>query len=718
MLTRKPGQTKGGYLEGVIKIPRVKGKLRMEIQTYPAEDVDPIIKNLHPALLHVVRIGKGKRYQSLEPVPRHYHWKQVFEIENGKVKILNRLSDLDIGNDCVPQVDEITEVHGDSIILGGKNGMLNLIFLLPKQKQTKKGDATFAKVLEDRLPLVSRETITLFEKKFIKNPKNLKRIRLKVDFYTEYGQHCGSAFSSVITDTKDKDVGSIDFYDANPLKSCANGGRKINMISEYELAHDVAPIFQIYDENGYHRPDMERFLIQPEKVKIKNRTIIFITPQQTKLQHIHEYINNFEIKLVGKRKWDGLTSIRKFKFGFEEHVADNCPFCNHKVDSDDPVQIEAEIKPAKPGRIKRHMMYENQSMPSVSTSSSVSEGCDKSNKENDEDISFQRINFSEINVKSYNFDSEDDFNELLTEDSGLFSEEEHVRDGLVVLNKIDDPIELPRTVKCLKTSQTDQEDDKQSMSSLTTSSGIKESKKENYKDMMELTNMDYIRDGNTISLENVIKLLVEDNTDDQDNDITDGYDLTKSDSYCQGVKSTLHCYTIPNGLMSAKDAMMSHGNGSNLSEDNVENPERNVIFMDGKLRLTARLTLYFHYLLGSNIAKDEEAVSNLTIQKEEMILKTKTRRDSWETKNENAEALWPGLTAFIENSLLEKVPFMSFSFMIILILFNAVAEFTAEVSNSLFFLVFVFVVSNLLMTFLYKKNTATKFKIGTCKIQR
>ena len=32
---------------------------RIEIATYPVDDVDPLICDLHPALLHVVRIGKG-----------------------------------------------------------------------------------------------------------------------------------------------------------------------------------------------------------------------------------------------------------------------------------------------------------------------------------------------------------------------------------------------------------------------------------------------------------------------------------------------------------------------------------------------------------------------------------------------------------------------------------------------------------------------------------
>ena len=62
MLFRKQSkQTKGGYLQGKIKIPRVKGKLRMEVQTVPAGDVDQDIADIHPCLVHVVRLGRPMR---------------------------------------------------------------------------------------------------------------------------------------------------------------------------------------------------------------------------------------------------------------------------------------------------------------------------------------------------------------------------------------------------------------------------------------------------------------------------------------------------------------------------------------------------------------------------------------------------------------------------------------------------------------------------------
>ena len=74
---RVAAHTKGGYLEGTIHLPPRSGPIKMIIQTFPAEDVDPMISNIHPILVHVVRIGKGKRDQDLEPVPNYFHWRQV-----------------------------------------------------------------------------------------------------------------------------------------------------------------------------------------------------------------------------------------------------------------------------------------------------------------------------------------------------------------------------------------------------------------------------------------------------------------------------------------------------------------------------------------------------------------------------------------------------------------------------------------------------------------
>ena len=46
---REPAHTKGGYMDGKITVPDVPGKLKMIIQTYPADDIDPFVANIHPS---------------------------------------------------------------------------------------------------------------------------------------------------------------------------------------------------------------------------------------------------------------------------------------------------------------------------------------------------------------------------------------------------------------------------------------------------------------------------------------------------------------------------------------------------------------------------------------------------------------------------------------------------------------------------------------------
>jgi len=363
---REPAHTKGGYMDGSITIPNIPGKLKMVIQTHPASDIDPNLANIHPCILHVVRIGKGKREQGLEPVPTYYHWKQEFEIEDGKVRILNKTSELDVEKDGVtprqvPLIDDITTIRGNSITLSRKRGDLNLILLQPKQKaRAKANEATVTKVLADRLRTElgtdCAQTIEMYEKIF-KNANSLKRICLKVEFFTEDGQQCGSDVSAPIVDTGNKAIGSMDFYDATPHKSCVLGGRKVIMVSEYTLDKSVSPIFQVFDQNDQHQPEFDQFLVQPHKdeINLKNQTIIFITPNQPMLAKIGEYLENYKIKLLAKRLGDGYTSPKMFNFRYIDHQVDNCPFCDHKVDSDEHVQIEAGIDRPKPRQKKRVM---------------------------------------------------------------------------------------------------------------------------------------------------------------------------------------------------------------------------------------------------------------------------------------------------------------------------------------------------------------------------
>merc|ERR1711936_1090335 len=56
---RLHAHTKGGYLDGEIRVPKVNlnETLFMTLETFPAEDVNPEVAEVHPCILHVVRMG-------------------------------------------------------------------------------------------------------------------------------------------------------------------------------------------------------------------------------------------------------------------------------------------------------------------------------------------------------------------------------------------------------------------------------------------------------------------------------------------------------------------------------------------------------------------------------------------------------------------------------------------------------------------------------------
>jgi len=145
----------------------------------------------------------------------------------------------------------------------------------------------------------------------------------------------------------------MDMYDATPRKSCIRGGRKIIMVSEYNLAKGVVPIFEVHDEYGEHQSQLDCYLTQPDQFVIKNQTIIFLTPPQENLEVLRNILGNFSIKLLAKRVGDGYTSNREFEFNYINHRLSNCPFCDMKLDTDGLVQIEAGIQKPKPGTKKR-----------------------------------------------------------------------------------------------------------------------------------------------------------------------------------------------------------------------------------------------------------------------------------------------------------------------------------------------------------------------------
>jgi len=334
---REVAHTKGGYLEGAIQVPEHRGKLNMVIMTHPSEEVDPLIAKVHPVLLHCVRIGKGKRDQYLEPVPTYYHWQQLFEIENGNVSIINRISDLDVEEDGtprdVPKKDVVTIMNDNIIHLGRKRGDLNLVLLQPKQKtRAKEEEATVTKVLMDRLRINDPDIITEYEKLYKgKNIKNMKKVRIKVVFFCESFQ-CEAISPQCIIDTGNKEIGAMDFIDCHPRKSCIKGNRKIFMISEYNLSRDVAPILEVYKREGNNwiqAPEYERILIQPSdplcKLIVKNTQIVFNSPPQPNMGLIPE---DCEIWVAVKRQGDGHVTDKKFQFFYIPCEPGQCMYCD------------------------------------------------------------------------------------------------------------------------------------------------------------------------------------------------------------------------------------------------------------------------------------------------------------------------------------------------------------------------------------------------------
>merc|ERR1712013_750035 len=236
----------------------------------------------------------------------------------------------------VPASDIVTEVHSNRIILGSSKGHLNLVFLKPKRSGC---DATIGKVLADRLAIADEQQVTDYVNQFTgkRGSNNLIRIRIKVSFFNSSGKLIASSVSpQTVVDNGSKKIGCMDMYDAWPRRSCSLGGRKVIMVSEYELADDVEPKFEVFDSAGNQRPSVEEFLVQPVNtpttMTVTNTTIIFLTPAQPNLRRIRESIGEFSLKLVARRRSDGLTS-RKFNFHYVEHNE----MCDHSVDSQDEV---------------------------------------------------------------------------------------------------------------------------------------------------------------------------------------------------------------------------------------------------------------------------------------------------------------------------------------------------------------------------------------------
>jgi len=365
---KKHAQTKGGYIEGEIELPAYDTQLRMTIETFPTDNVPELIEDVHPLILHLVKMGKGRREQDKEPVPNCHHWKLDFLIENDSVFIENKISDLDFNDDGskrnIPSRDLVTQVQDNKITLNGKRGNLNLVILTPKQdaraKNANSGEATVGTVLADRVKFKNNKTINEMSKIF-KNAYYMKKVNLKVKFFTplkgDWKKICSSISPNSIRDIGNKVIGALELHDVTPLKSCAVGGRKVAMISEYDLAENTVPIFQVWDNEGFRRMDLDHLLVQPthnqtsdtRTLSVRKTSIIFLTPAQPNLHRLA----NMKIKLTLLREGDGQLANNAFDFKYIKHIQHCCLFCYENIDSEAPTSLSEPMAKARPGFKKK-----------------------------------------------------------------------------------------------------------------------------------------------------------------------------------------------------------------------------------------------------------------------------------------------------------------------------------------------------------------------------
>merc|ERR1712110_889239 len=203
---------------------------------------------------------------------------------------------------------------------------------------------------------------------------NMMKIRVKVSFYNAARTLiCSSISPQTVIDNGNKKIGCMEMYDCWPRKSSPSGGRKIMMISEYDLADDVVPRFEIYGADGCHRVDAEEWIVQPitsaSMMAIKNHTIVFLTPAQPHLEKIQNQIGNFSLKLVAYRQGDGMTS-KAFAFEYTNS-------CDHRLDGDEEAKIECQDR-AKPGCKKRNLKGHTLQVPNVKKARTGSDDYDAS----------------------------------------------------------------------------------------------------------------------------------------------------------------------------------------------------------------------------------------------------------------------------------------------------------------------------------------------------
>ena len=376
---RRPAHTKGGYLQGKIQLPKNMGDLKVVLSTVAAKplvlDKDIIQKHpesqeVHPAIIYVVRMGKGKRIQEKEPVPNCHHWKQEFHIVNKCVRIKNKTSEADLSRYDkifeITEMDDVCEVKDDMILtLGKRSTELNLVIILPtktKEKEESGEEFSVKSVISDRIsdPDVLKTVLQYYRKN---KGVDSRIVKIKVEIFSlESNNLLLSHLSGLIFDTGSKHHQALQFCHVFPQRGCARGGRKVVMISENTLTSDIIPIFLLFDKDGKQIKEKDHFVIQPfpGNISILKEALILITPPQP---HIEVIMNQgWSVKLVGVRKSDGCES-QKFSFNFVPHdYYDPCIFCSLKPDG-----LDGKPMLPSPGGSNKNVGRKRKAEPNVKT---------------------------------------------------------------------------------------------------------------------------------------------------------------------------------------------------------------------------------------------------------------------------------------------------------------------------------------------------------------
>ena len=358
----KRNTTKGGYLEGCIRLPaELKGQpmlLRLSTvpdytpqdeaefhsslqEDYSSEEREGFLK-IHPTIIAVIRKGQGmRRDKSKEPVPNVKHNPRDFLVQGQNnqtvLRIHNITSQKDQGRTIpIPTEDVmfslVEENDRITLRLGKGNSELNLVILIPKTKaRCADEDISIDGLLEQRMPGESKRRARDCLKEFLfsgKKASNLKKVKLCVEVLSRDGsQMLASGTSEGITDTGSKTVGALDVKEAHPLISCERGGRKVIMVSEFkDWDKSVKPIFMVKKCDGSYAD--QSCVAQPSNVHNDGKTIFFLSPEQNDLDIVNK--EGRELRLLAQRE-DGTLSINQFPFEYVKHrsvlVDDKCLYC-------------------------------------------------------------------------------------------------------------------------------------------------------------------------------------------------------------------------------------------------------------------------------------------------------------------------------------------------------------------------------------------------------